>query len=102
MDKSKRFKSPIHKQKDPDAFINGDNNQELNEELSLFEKLDKLDRTKSSEKPVHININEHDREAGTALAEINSQFANRKHLFQVLIQKGLETLLAEEKQKQSN
>lgn len=98
-DKQKRFREPIRKnqeaKKDADAFINGDVGSQSNEEVQLewYEVLEATDKTKASEKPVHINLNEYYREWGTKLAELDPQYANRKHLCQVLIAEGMNKLI---------
>ncbi|CCO46668.1 conserved hypothetical protein [Vibrio nigripulchritudo SOn1] len=98
-DKQKRFREPIRKnqevRKDADAFINGDVSSQSNEEVQLewYEALEATDKTKSSEKPVHINLNEYYREWGTKIAELDPQFSTRKHLCQVLIAEGMNKLI---------
>ncbi|MFW1108383.1 hypothetical protein ACEWA7_20290 [Vibrio parahaemolyticus] len=103
----KRFREPIRKNQeaDADAFINGDigSQSQSAARLEWYEALEATDKTKSSEKPVHINLNEYYREWGTKLAELDPQFANRKHLCQVLIADGMnkliEKILREQKKK---
>ncbi|MCC8380467.1 hypothetical protein [Xenorhabdus sp. PB30.3] len=98
--KDKRFRQPIRKhsvpEKDIDSFIDGkthtDNLEDTNEQV-WYETLESSDKTKASEKPVHINVNEYYREWGTKLAELDSQYANRKHLYQVLIFEGMNKLI---------
>ncbi|EHU8077624.1 hypothetical protein [Vibrio cholerae] len=94
MASEKRFRDPIRKNaptKDLDSFINGATTTE--DSQPWYEALDATDKTKASEKPVHINLNEYYREWGTKLAELDPQFANRKHLCQVLITEGMNKLI---------
>lgn len=109
-DNTKRFRQPIRKNQTPeknaDAFINGDVDSQQDEvSQEWYDALESTDKTKSSEKPVHINLNEYYREWGTKLAELDPQFANRKHLCQVLIAEGMNKLiektLKEQKKKEA-
>ncbi|MBT2909462.1 hypothetical protein PL84_02575 [Vibrio anguillarum] len=94
MANEKRFRDPISKNSpkkmDLDSFING---PEQAEDQQWHEALENVDKTKSSEKPVHINLNEYYRAWGTKLAELDPQYANRKHLCQVLIAEGMNKLI---------
>lgn len=113
VDKDKRFREPVRKkqisEEETDAFINGKSStpEEAKSEptVAWYDALESTDKTKTSEKPVHINLNEYYREWGTKLAELDPQFANRKHLCQVLIADGMNKLiektLKEQKKKEA-
>ncbi|WFQ78100.1 hypothetical protein PXH59_00185 (plasmid) [Xenorhabdus sp. SF857] len=100
--KKQKFREPIRKnsvpEKNIDAFIDGKTDSSASaskapKEQDWYELLKSSDRTKNSEKIVNLSVNEYYREWGNKLAELDSQYATRKHLFQVLLYEAMDKLI---------